>query len=170
MPAAALTAPHESATPSDVLASSQEPVATESVAAEPVATEPTPVAPIPIAAAVEDIERQSDGAQRRGAKSAKLAQDGAAQPTRRTHTAHRLLRKETKSPQALLAPFTHDQLARTFQQVRREYDIYRSKFGSRLEKEWGDVASTVQYMPMSDDAERRQAAQRLEGFRLRLRE
>jgi hypothetical protein len=56
-----------------------------------------------------------------------------------------------------------------FQQVRREYDDYKAKFGSRLEKEWGDLAMFIQYV-REDDAWRVEAARRLDEFRSRMRE
>jgi serine/threonine protein kinase len=67
------------------------------------------------------------------------------------------------------APPTREQLGQKFQQVRREYDAYKAKFGSRLEKEWGDLVMSIQYAS-EDDAGRRTAARRLDEFRTRLRE
>jgi hypothetical protein len=66
-------------------------------------------------------------------------------------------------------PPTREQLGQKFQQVRREYDAYKAKFGSRLEKEWGDLALFIQYAS-EDDAWRRDAARRLDEFRAHLRE
>jgi hypothetical protein len=74
-------------------------------------------------------------------------------------------------PVPAVAPFTHEQLGQKFQQVRREYDDYKAKFGSRLEKEWGELATFIQYMPASeDDTGRKEAARRLDVFRARMRE
>ena len=66
-------------------------------------------------------------------------------------------------------PPTREQLGQKFQQVRREYDAYKAKFGSRLEKEWGDLAMFIQYAS-EDDAWRRDAARRLDEFRDHMRE
>jgi serine/threonine protein kinase len=68
-----------------------------------------------------------------------------------------------------VAPPTREQLGQKFQQVRREYDAYKAKFGSRLEKEWGDLAMFIQYAS-EDDAWRRDAARRLDEFRAHMRE
>jgi hypothetical protein len=69
------------------------------------------------------------------------------------------------------AAFTREQLGQKFQQVRREYDDYKARFGARLEREWGELATYIQYMPASDDdAGRREAARRLDEFRVRMRE
>jgi hypothetical protein len=73
-------------------------------------------------------------------------------------------------PPAPAAP-TREQLGQKFQQIRREYDAYKARYGARLEREWGELATFIQYMPASDDdAGRREAARRLETFRGRMRE
>jgi serine/threonine protein kinase len=67
------------------------------------------------------------------------------------------------------AAFSHDQLVQKYKQVRREYDQYKAKFGSRLENEWSDLAMFIQYMPANDDDARlREAARRLDAFRARM--
>ena len=76
-------------------------------------------------------------------------------------------------PVPAVAPFSREQLGQKFQQVRREYDNYKAKYGSRLEKEWGELATFIQYMPASDsedDAGRKEVARRLDAFRGRMRE
>lgn len=98
----------------------------------------------------------------------------AAQANHRTprDAAHRAPRKDVKPPVAAAPPpFTREQLGQKFQQVSREYDGYKSKFGSRLEREWGELATFITYMPASeDDGGRREAARRLDEFRTRMRE
>jgi len=80
-------------------------------------------------------------------------------------------RESRPTAAAPVAPFTREQLGQKFQQVRREYDSYKAKFGSRLEREWGELATFIQYMPPSeDDTGRREAARRLDEFRSRMRE
>ena len=105
-----------------------------------------------------------------GSAPAVRAGPGAvAQPSRRVprETAHR---PAPKAAVVTPAPFTREQLGQKYQQVRREYDDYKAKFGSRLEREWGELATFIQYMPASDDAGRKEAARRLDAFRGRMRE
>src|SRR5262249_51936509 len=86
--------------------------------------------------------------------------------------AHRASRKDPRAGQTAPPPPpspTREQLAQKFQQVRREYDDYKAKFGSRLEKEWGDLAMFIQYV-REDDAWRVEAARRLDEFHSRMRE
>jgi serine/threonine protein kinase len=89
------------------------------------------------------------------------AREGAHRP------AHRDVRPAPLAPPP--PPPTRDQLGQKFQQIRREYDAYKAKFGSRLEKEWGDLAMFIQYAS-EDDAWRRDAAHRLDEFRGHMRE
>jgi eukaryotic-like serine/threonine-protein kinase len=99
----------------------------------------------------------------------KAAADPAA-PGRRApgrDVAHRPPHREARPGQVV--PPTREQLGQKFQQVRREYDAYKAKFGSRLEKEWGDLAMFIQYAS-EDDTWRRDAARRLDEFRARMRE
>jgi serine/threonine protein kinase len=64
---------------------------------------------------------------------------------------------------------TRAELGQKFQQIRREYGDYKAKFGSRLEREWGDLAMFIQYAS-EDDAWRREAAHRLDEFHAHMRE
>jgi hypothetical protein len=64
---------------------------------------------------------------------------------------------------------TRAELGQKFQQIRRDYGDYKAKFGSRLEKEWGDLAMFIQYAS-EDDAWRREAAHRLDEFHAHMRE
>jgi hypothetical protein len=88
------------------------------------------------------------------------------------HVPRRPVRKDPRPPAAPPpASFTREQLGQKFQQVRREYDEYKTKFGSRLENEWVELATYIQFMPASDDdAGRKEAARRLDAFRVRMRE
>jgi hypothetical protein len=133
-------------------------------AAQPAITvEPIPVAPRPAAAQADphEIEMMPEEPSPRDTA-------GAALPPR----VHRPpVHKEARPPAPQLATFTREQLGQKFQQVRREYDDYKTKFGSRLEREWGELATFIQYMPASDDdAGRREAARRLDAFHGRMRE
>jgi hypothetical protein len=96
------------------------------------------------------------------------------QPTHRTprEAAHKPVHKDAKPPAVPpAASFTREQLAQKFQQVRHEYDDYKSKFGSRLEKEWGDLVTYIQYtLPHDSDAEHQEAARRFDAFRDRMRQ
>jgi hypothetical protein len=87
-------------------------------------------------------------------------------------TWHRPAHKDTRPPPvAAPAVLTREQLGQKFQQIRREYDGYKAKFGSRLEREWGEFATSIQYLTASgDDAGRREAAHKIDEFRARMRE
>jgi len=138
-------------------------------AARAITVEPIPVEPRP-ADTAGDPPRDSV------APEPARAVASVAAPSRRVSrdTAHRAAIKPAAPPAkpavAPAAPFTRDQLGQKFQQVRREYDTYKAKFGSRLEREWGELATFIQYTPASDDAERKEAARRLDEFRARMRE
>ena len=95
---------------------------------------------------------------------------GAKSPGRvRRAGAHRDARPAP--PIATVSTVTREQLGQKFQQVRHDYDAYKAKFGSRLEKEWGELATFIQYMPTNDDeAGLKEAARRLDAFRGRMRE
>ena len=140
-------------------------------AARAITVEPIPVEPRPVGSA-GDPPRDRDLPEASSGKPAAIV----AQPSRRVsrEIAHRAQVKpaapSTKPAVAPPAPFTRDQLGQKFQQVRREYDDYKAKFGSRLEREWGELATFIQYTPASDDAERKEAARRLDSFRVRMRE
>jgi hypothetical protein len=135
------------------------------------ATEPPPARAI-----VDDpeIEMTPDDPPAAGDHAAK---DGSAVSIRRPvpDVAHRPIHRDPRSPPAApaapAAVFTREQLGQKFQQVRREYDAYKAKFGSRLEREWGELATSIQYMPATgDDAGRKEAARKLDEFRARMRE
>jgi hypothetical protein len=140
-------------------------------AARAITVEPIPVEPRPVGSA-GDPPRDRDLPEASSGKPAAIV----AQPSRRVsrEIAHRAQVKPAapsgKPAVAPPAPFTRGQLGQKFQQVRREYDDYKAKFGSRLEREWGELATFIQYTPASDDAERKEAARRLDSFRVRMRE
>jgi hypothetical protein len=140
-------------------------------AARAITVEPIPVEPRPVGSA-GDPPRDRDLPEASSGKPAAIV----AQPSRRVsrEIAHRAQVKpaapSAKPAVAPPAPFTRGQLGQKFQQVRREYDDYKAKFGSRLEREWGELATFIQYTPASDDAERKEAARRLDSFRVRMRE
>jgi len=139
-----------------------------------ITVQPIPVEP-PKAAVPEEIEMTPDDLPPRGGPlwtgggSSAVAPSPPHAPREASHKpAHKDPRPPSPPP---AVAFTREQLGQKFQQVRREYDDYKSKFGSRLEKEWGDLATYIQYMPASDDdAGLREAARRLEAFRVRMRE
>jgi len=155
--------------------SSPDPVEVQAPAAvQPTITvEPIPVAPPVALPAAAEIEMVPDEPARPSESP------GSVQPTVQPHHPPRepihhpaVTHKDPpRPPVAPVASFTREQLGQKFQQVRREYDDYKSRFGSRLEKEWGELATYIQYMPASDDdAGRREAARRLDAFRGRMRE
>jgi serine/threonine protein kinase len=141
--------------------------------AEPrrITVEPIPsraVAPAPHD--VDAIEIIADAPPAPSVRSVKGTPDEISAPVPRARArdaAPRTVKPTTAAPQ----PLTRQQLGQKFQQVRREYDDYKSKYGSRLEREWGELATFIQYMPPAgDDAVRREAARRLDEFRVRMRE
>jgi serine/threonine-protein kinase len=96
------------------------------------------------------------------------------EPNRRLghDTPHRAPHKDTKPP-SVAAPYalSREQLGQKFQQIRREYDSYKAKFGSRLEREWGEFATSIQYLTASgDEAGLREAGRKIDEFRGRVRE
>jgi hypothetical protein len=114
----------------------------------------------------DEIEMNPDDAS--DARSA--ADPGSGRRAPGHDIAHHPPRRDARPGQVASAPPpTREQLGQKFQQVRREYDAYKAKFGSRLEKEWGDLAMFIQYAS-EDDAWRRDAARRLDEFRGHLRE
>jgi serine/threonine protein kinase len=126
-------------------------------------TPPRIAAPTPRAAAAAEV----------------IATDPPAPPVRSVKSTPREISSQPRArdaartvrPSAATPPFTREQLGQKFQQVRREYDDYKSKYGSRLEREWGELATFIQYMPPAgDDAARREAARKLDAFRVRMRE
>jgi len=60
--------------------------------------------------------------------------------------------------------------ARATPEMKVWADAYKAKFGSRLEREWGELATSIQYTGGDDDAGRKGAARRLDEFRVRMRE
>ncbi|HEX7839443.1 MAG TPA: hypothetical protein VF469_18325, partial [Kofleriaceae bacterium] len=139
------------------------------------------VEPIPVPPAGGSADQISDGI----AKEIEMTPDepaagsagkpADAQPGHRPphDAAHRPPHKDPRPPPPPVASpaLTREQLGQKFQQVSREYEGYKAKFGSRLEKEWGELATFITYMPASeDDAGRREAARRLDEFRTRMRE
>jgi len=131
--------------------------------------QPIPVAP-PKTATPDEIEMTPDDPPTRDGSGSAAVAVAPPPPHGPREASHRTPHKESK-PAVPAAAFTREQLGQKFQQVRREYDEYKSKFGTRLEKEWGELATYIQYMPASDDdAGFREAARRLEAFRARMRE
>ncbi len=132
-----------------------------------ITVEPIPVPPASSGAGGpgEEIEMNPDDA--RDAKAGADPGSGHRAPAR--DIAHRPAHRDARAVAPLAPPPTREQLGQKFQQVRREYDAYKAKFGSRLEKEWGDLAMFIQYAS-EDDAWRRDAAHRLDEFRARMRE
>jgi hypothetical protein len=140
-----------------------------------ITVEPIPVASHPGTTPTNhEIEMAPDESARDVA--AKGPASPVAQPNHRVprDTSYRAPHRDTKppvAPVAPLAPFTYDQLAQRFKQVSREYELYKAKFGSRLESEWAVLATLLTYKRTSaDDAGRRAAARQLDAFRERMRE
>jgi serine/threonine protein kinase len=155
------------ADPAPVAAPAPAPSRTSGITVEPIPlpSEPARAAGSGGPGSGEEIEMNPDDV-----PDAKAGADpGRRAPGR--EAAHRPAHRDVRpAPIATPAPLlTHDQLAQKFQQIRREYDAYKAKFGSRLEKEWGDLVMSIQYAS-EDDASRRDASRRLDEFRAHLRE
>jgi serine/threonine protein kinase len=135
----------------------RDPAGADPAGADPAGADPAgadPARPAPVAPAPRDRPSQVPLVAR------------PTPPTSAHDSAHRPIRKDAR-PLAAPAPLTREQLGQKFQQVRREYDDYKASYGARLEREWGELATFIQY---DDDAEHREAARRLEAFRARMRE
>ncbi len=62
---------------------------------------------------------------------------------------------------------TRDAVANKFKIVKHEYDAYKAKNGGRLDADWGDLATFIQFhLPDNLD----EAAKRIDSFRAKLRE
>ncbi|HEY6180072.1 MAG TPA: hypothetical protein VIX73_36775, partial [Kofleriaceae bacterium] len=132
-----------------------------------ITVEPIPMpTPAPSAGSADEIEMLPNDPPRGTARPASPARTvrSAAPSDSLAHRTPRAPRPGQVAPSP-----TREQLVQKFQQVRREYDDYKAKFGSRLEKEWGDLAMFIQYV-REDDAWRVEAARRLDEFRSRMRE
>jgi serine/threonine protein kinase len=139
------------------------PAVARKITVEPIPVEPTKPGPDP----ASQIEMPGD-------PPAKAGSAALRRPTREPvhRPSHLALKATVPAPApAALPPFTREQLGQKFQLVRREYDDYKAKYGARLEREWGELATFIQYMPASDDdTGRREAARKLDLFRARMRE
>src|SRR4051812_16597307 len=163
-PAARDPAPAPSAEPAPVAAPAPRPPS--GITVEPIQVPPAPSNSGSGSGSGDEIEMNPDDP--RDAKSAADPGSGRRAPGR--DVAHRPPHRDARPAQVASAPPpTREQLGQKFQQVRREYDAYKAKFGSRLEKEWGDLAMFIQYAS-EDDAWRRDAAHRLDEFRAHMRE
>jgi serine/threonine protein kinase len=63
---------------------------------------------------------------------------------------------------------TRDAVAAKFGAVKREYDAYKAKNGGRLDGDWGDLTTFIQYHLTGDNLD--EAAKKIEAFRAKLRE
>lgn len=144
------------------------PVAPQPKKPPPEAIEATPDGPAPGGPAAKDRQAAEGSATGIRTLVAQPSHHVPQQPSHEPIAIHRA----AKPPAAPPPPsFTREQLGQKFQQVRREYVDYKARYGSRLEKEWGDLATSIQYMPESSDAKgRRDAARQLDAFRARMRQ
>ena len=63
---------------------------------------------------------------------------------------------------------TRDAVAGKFKQVSREYEAYKAKNGGRLDQDWNDLATFIQFQLRADNLD--DAARRIDSFRAKLRE
>jgi serine/threonine protein kinase len=132
-----------------------------------ITVEPIPVMPHPAGREVAEIEMHPEQAPTKIAP--KDVPSALAQPSHQPRDVPRRSLHNIKPAVPALPPFTQEQLRQKYKQVRSEYVGYKSKFGARLEREWSDLATFIQFTD-SDDAGRREAARRLDAFRGRMRE
>jgi hypothetical protein len=88
---------------------------------------------------------------------------------RQTHVQQ--VHKQTHKQTEIAAPkpgLTRDAVAAKLSALRREYDIYKSKNGGRLDGDWGDLAMYMQYH--LTDSTLDEAAHRIDAFRAKMRE
>jgi len=95
----------------------------------------------------------------------------AAQPPGPTRCTPEIFAQGHQARRPALAPFTHEQLTQKYKQVLPRYDGYKSKFGARLEREWSDLATFIQFMRRQQRRLRggEKARGRLDAFRGRMR-
>jgi hypothetical protein len=90
-------------------------------------------------------------------------------PTQPVHDTHKQPHKQTvKKVEPKHDALTRDAVAAKFGAVKREYDAYKAKNGGRLDGEWGDLATFIQYHLSGDNLE--DAAKKIEAFRAKMRE
>ena len=76
---------------------------------------------------------------------------------------HRVAQAE---PRPSHEPLTRDAVASKFKVVKHEYDLYKDKNGARLESEWGDLATFMNFQLRTDNLD--DAARRIDAFRAKL--
>jgi serine/threonine protein kinase len=76
---------------------------------------------------------------------------------------------EVKKPEPVKkTELTRDAVAAKLQAVKREYDAYKAKNGGRLDGEWGDLATFIQFHLNGDNLD--EAAHKIDAFRAKMRE
>jgi serine/threonine protein kinase len=65
-------------------------------------------------------------------------------------------------------PLTRDVVAGKFKAVRHDYDAYKSKNGSRLDNEWNDLATFMNFQLRADNLD--EASRRIDAFRAKLKD
>jgi hypothetical protein len=63
---------------------------------------------------------------------------------------------------------TRDEVVSAFRATSREYEAYKAKNGSRLEREWGDLATFMQFQLKGDNLD--VASHKLAAFRAKLKD
>jgi eukaryotic-like serine/threonine-protein kinase len=76
--------------------------------------------------------------------------------------------KKTETRKPPETALTRDAVAGKFTALRREYDAYKAKNGARLDGEWGDLTTFIQFRLTGDNLD--EAARRIESFRAKMRE
>ena len=74
----------------------------------------------------------------------------------------------TEPPPPKKTELTRDAVAAKLQAVKREYDAYKAKNGGRLDGEWGDLATFIQFHLNGENLD--EAAHKIDSFRAKMRE
>ena len=88
----------------------------------------------------------------------RAASQAATRSLTRTVTASTAIASAARPPRR--ADLTRDAVAAKFTAVKREYDTYKAKNGGRLDGEWDDLATFMQYQLAPTSSTRRRASHR----------
>ncbi|HUJ60044.1 MAG TPA: serine/threonine-protein kinase [Kofleriaceae bacterium] len=91
-----------------------------------------------------------------------VAPHATTPPHRHVGSSHR-----TEHPSERHAELTRDQVAGKFRGVKREYDNYKSQNGGRLDQDWDDLATFMQFQLRNDNLD--EAVRRIDAFRAKMR-
>jgi serine/threonine protein kinase len=88
----------------------------------------------------------------------------ASRPHQRTNRPHGVATAEAKHAE----PLTRDAVAAKFRAVKQNYDAYKAKNGSRLDNEWNDLETFLNFQLRADNLD--DASRRIDAFRAKLKD